>query len=501
MSRRDKLRLKGPLTLRLQVFLALGLAAVGIAFASGELFRQLETGYLMERLYEQSESTFEVLSGSTIEAVITEDGPILQSIIEQVVRNDDNVAAVIIENEANVSLARWTNNNRAGSVTPLSYSKHLTLEGETFGSITIEWDIAPIQEEISQHVVIIQIYAAIVIFLLTGIILVLVHILAVRPINQINAGLIRYAEGDYGHQLKYSGFASSELRRLYVSSINLGKALEVKQESEQELRHAKEEAEIASRAKSEFLANMSHELRTPLNAIIGFSEVLQEEIFGPIDNSKYRGYVGDIHDSGQHLLSIISDILDLSKIESGKAMLNEEVVDLGELARSCVRLVKVRAEESGLRIGEVYPSEPAYILADMRMIKQVIINLLSNAIKFTPAGGRIDLLIKRSKRGGMRIQIVDTGIGIDPKDIGKALSPFGQVDSALERKYEGTGLGLPLTKSMVELHGGQFLLGSQEGVGTTVTMQFGSERTVATGKRRGSAKRPEKSATVARLGS
>jgi signal transduction histidine kinase len=470
--------------LRLQVFLALGIAAVVIAFASGELFRQFETGYQMDRLYAQSESRFDVLSGSAIEAVIAEDGPVLQSIVQEMVRSDGNIAAVIIENESRTKLAHWTKQNIAESVSPLSFTKLLVLEGEVFGRITVEWDIAPLQREISQHVVIIQIYAALIVFLLTAVILLLVHILAVRPVNQINDALIRFTEGEYGEPKKFSGFASSELRRLYTSSANLGRALEVRHQGEEELRHAKEQAELANRTKSEFLANMSHELRTPLNAIIGFSEVLTRGIFGPIENPRYRDYVSDIHESGLHLLSIIADILDLSKIESGNAALNEEVVDLCDLGRACVRLVKVRAQEGDLQIGEIYPSESVYILADTRMIKQIIINLLSNAIKFTPSGGRVNLVIKRNRHGGVLIQVVDNGIGMDPEDIGKAFSQFGQIDSALDRKYEGTGLGLPLTKSMVELHGGQLLLESKLEEGTIVTIQLGPKRTVATSPRK-----------------
>ena len=499
MTLQSLIRRKGPLTLRLQVIIALGCVAAGVAFVSGELFRSLEKGYLLDQLYEQSEKTFDVLSGTAIEAVITEDGPVLQSIIGEVVRTDDNVVAVVVENETGVKLARWTNTGKVGTVVPLSFTKQLSLEGEVFGRITIEWNIAPIQEEIGRHALIIQGYAAFVIFVLTGAILGLVHVLAIRPINQINTNLMRFAEGDYGESLQPPRFASCELRRLFDSSRNLGRALEARRQSEQELVRAKEHAELASRAKSEFLANMSHELRTPLNAIIGFSQLMRDEAFGRIGDGRYRCYADDIYDSGQHLLAIISDILDLSNIESRSVTLNQEIMDLGEVGRSCVRLMSVRAVDADVRISETYPTEPVPILADARMIKQVLFNLLSNAIKFTAPGGRIEIRVERNRRGGTLVQIRDNGIGMNAQDIGKALTAFGRVDGALDSSHEGAGIGLPLSKSMVELHGGVLLLESAEGTGTTVTIQFGPERTVAAVARASEPEQPEPPVVLAKL--
>jgi signal transduction histidine kinase len=248
-----------------------------------------------------------------------------------------------------------------------------------------------------------------------------------------------------------------------------------RRQAEAALLRAKEEAELASRSKSEFLANMSHELRTPLNAIIGFTEILKSELFGPLGHERYRGYATDIHDSGQLLLRLVNDILDVAKIEAGKAELFEEPVAIVDVIDSCLRLVRERMQARGLYLTRMIPSNLPLVQGDERRLKQIVINLLSNAVKFTPAGGHITVRAA-VEDGGFVIAIEDTGIGIAAEDIDKALNRFGQIDSRLQRKHEGTGLGLPLTKSITELHGGRLRLDSASGAGTKVTVWLPPER-------------------------
>lgn len=237
------------------------------------------------------------------------------------------------------------------------------------------------------------------------------------------------------------------------------------------LRESKETAEQMSRAKSEFLATMSHELRTPLNAVIGFSELIMSEAFGTV-GPRYVSYARDIHTSGTHLLDIINDILDLSKIEAGKMELSEEAVDLGRLVDASLRLVQGRASESGVKLSSNVPVDLPPLRADARALKQILINLLSNAIKFTPDGGAVTLSAGLGSDNVMTLSIADTGIGMRPEDIPRALEPFAQIESSLTRRFEGTGLGLPLCKRLVELHGASLELTSALGVGTTATVRF-----------------------------
>jgi len=239
----------------------------------------------------------------------------------------------------------------------------------------------------------------------------------------------------------------------------------------EDLRVASDEAEAANRAKSEFLAAMSHELRTPLNAIIGFSEIIKDETFGPASGSRYRDYAKDINDSGQHLLDLINDILDLSKIESGVDELYVEPIDVPKIIESVLRLVQQRANQRDIAFELVVPDNLPLLIADERKLKQILANLLTNAVKFTNDGGKVTVKTW-CPDSGFVFQIADTGIGIAPEDIPKALSQFGQVDSDLSRQYEGTGLGLPLTKALVESHGGSLDLQSEVGVGTTITVRF-----------------------------
>ena len=247
-------------------------------------------------------------------------------------------------------------------------------------------------------------------------------------------------------------------------------------------RKAMEHAIAASRAKSEFLANVSHELRTPLNAIIGFSEMITGEMFGPIGTPQYAEYVGDIHSSAIHLLEVINDILDMSKIEAGEMQLMEQPTEVGDIVRSCLRLINERAKNAGLTVTSDVPDDAPQIYVDPRLVRQILLNLLSNAVKFTPAKGTIGVSCGLRDDGGFFFAVSDTGIGIAEEDLGRALAPFGQADTSMERKYEGTGLGLPLVKSMTELHQGAVELESEVGVGTKVTIAFGAERVIPPGR-------------------
>ena len=239
---------------------------------------------------------------------------------------------------------------------------------------------------------------------------------------------------------------------------------------------AREEAEAANRTKSEFLANMSHELRTPLNAIIGFSQVALADQRDQLAPATYRDYARDVLASARHLLAIINDILDLSKIEAGKMVLEEAPVALGDEVAFAQRMVAERAQEGGLTVTVVGMAEVPAVKGDARALRQAILNLMANAVKFTPEGGHVRVSGGRTPEGGVRIAVTDTGIGIAAADIPKALAPFTQVDSSLSRRYEGTGLGLPLARSMIELHGGTLDIRSEPGIGTTVTITLPAER-------------------------
>ena len=240
---------------------------------------------------------------------------------------------------------------------------------------------------------------------------------------------------------------------------------------------AKEQAELANRAKSEFLANMSHELRTPLNAIIGFSEIMKDELSGPVNNPYYKEYVRDIYVSANHLLEVINDILDVSKVEAGKIELQETVVDLDNAIQSAMRLVIERAGEADVKIEFSPPPDLPRLYADARRVKQMLLNLLSNAVKFTPAGGRVTIETKTAS-DGITISVAATGIGIAEDKIAMVFTPFAQVDGSLKRKYEGTGLGLSLTKGLIEIHGGSIALESAPGQGTTVSLWFPRQRII-----------------------
>jgi len=246
--------------------------------------------------------------------------------------------------------------------------------------------------------------------------------------------------------------------------------------AEHKILESQKQALIANRAKSDLMANMSHELRTPLNAIIGFSSTIKEEILGPIGNDKYQEYLEDIHNSGQHLLELINDILDVSAIEAGALKLNEEYISPYTITEAMIRIVRPRAETGQVTVTSSIDPKLPQIYVDERRLKQVLLNLLSNAVKFTLQGGEVSVSARLNDGGSLSIFIRDSGIGMDAEEFDKALSKFGQVDSGLDRKHEGTGLGLPLTQGLIELHDGHFEIESEKGHGTQITVTLPKER-------------------------
>ena len=248
--------------------------------------------------------------------------------------------------------------------------------------------------------------------------------------------------------------------------------------AEEAMRDARRAAELANKAKTDLMANMSHELRTPLNAIIGFSETMEHNVFGPLGNEHYEEYATFIHTSGTHLLHLINDILDVSAVEAGKLPLKEEQVNVAEICEAALHIIRPKARDAYISIAGIEDTALPLLVADPLRLKQIFINLLSNAIKFTPEHGAVSCDASLDDEKNMVITITDTGIGMDAQNLDKAMEKFGQVDSSLSRKHEGTGLGLPLTRGLVELHGGVMEIASEPDKGTIVTLRFPPERVI-----------------------
>ena len=353
----------------------------------------------------------------------------------------------------------------------------ILLDGGVIGRILIRSNLDYLFETLKYYAVssimIIMIFA-IVAFLIAS---RLQKIISDPVLNLLNTMRQVSSKQDYAVRAEKHG--DDELG---VLADNFNAMLARIQSRDEDLRATWQRAEAANRAKTEFLANMSHELRTPLNAIIGFSEIAKGEIFGPLGSPRYRDYMEDIHSSGEHLLEVINDILDISKVEAGELDLNEEPVRLADVIADSLRLVTPRAEQAGLALTHTIDPSLPELRADARMVKQGLINLLSNAVKFTPEGGQVRVDARCRPGGPLVVSVADSGIGIAKSDIPRVLSPFGQVEGSLSRNFQGTGLGLSIAKSFVEAHGGKLQIESKPGEGTVVSLCFPPERIVTRGR-------------------
>jgi len=289
------------------------------------------------------------------------------------------------------------------------------------------------------------------------------------------------ARGDFSKPLHVEPFTEAgEMASRYNLVLDkFNSEVRVRERTANELRDARDVAELANASKSQFLANMSHELRTPLNAIIGFSEVMNGELFGPIENERYKDYVGDIHKSSSHLLSLINDILDLSKIEADRYELYEEELEVLDVVASCEKMMRHRSEEAGVNLDVTVEEGLPLLMADKRALRQIVLNLVSNAVKFTPKGGDIELAAFLEPDHRMAFRVTDTGIGMEKKDIPVAFEPFRQIGKESSvYSTEGTGLGLPLTRALARMHGASLVIESEPGIGTTITIRMPHERTM-----------------------
>ncbi len=364
-----------------------------------------------------------------------------------------------------------------------SYSP-VKFRDEKVGYIFIESDLSEVDDYVWK-----QIMTAVLVIMA---VIILSYLLALALQRTISAPILHLLETtrkvarERDYSIRANNFLhGDDIRRNEISSLieafnNMLSEVEERRQlllrKNQELVKAKEAAEMANRSKSQFLASISHELRTPLNAIIGFSDIITKEMMGPIENRKYTEYARDINESGEHLLGVINDVLDISKAEAGKLEPALREINIRKSIDECVTYVAKRAKESGIEVTVSVPPDLPNMVADRVMFKRIISNLLSNAVKFTNAGGKIRIYADARKTPDHKTQFIivveDTGIGMSRADIEFAFHSFVQLDGGLNRKYEGTGLGLPLTKKLVEIHGGSIRLDSTVGEGTKAILRF-----------------------------
>lgn len=464
-----------------QVGLAMLLSMLFANLIGGEVTRKLETESLQQTFSDQSNMKLKLLAGTSIEAVISEDIPLLESVVEQATRNDPDLYAFTVLNERDQVLVRWARPQADLSAPTLKLKHTLAVEGETFGHLKIEWDLSAINAQIDGHVQGLRLHLGGVLLMLTAIIVLFIHHLVIEPVRKMNRQLNRMATGDLDRRLDLQ--ASVELDRVADSMNELSSVLseqkrladedlERRAEAERILQKAKDQAEVANKAKSEFLATISHEIRNPLHGVLGVMGLLSDT---QLDADQQR-YVATARSSGEALLAIINDVLDVSKIEAGKVTLEISAMDPRELLDSVREILDTSVADRGLVLNiTVDPGVPALIMGDAGRLRQILLNLVGNAIKFSKQGTvevRAETGCCDGESPGIRISVSDEGIGIPKERQGDIFAKFTTLDASHTRKYGGTGLGLAICKQLVDLMGGGIGCESEPGRGSRFWFSF-----------------------------
>lgn len=440
-----------------QIAFALISAMVLVSLVGGIIVREIETKELLESGHKQHLSKFNILYSSAFEAVISEDIPVLESILQHVSKNDPDVDSIAIFNEQGSRIAYWASADSDNEKSLMKLDRRFTLEGETFGRMAINWNIQSIYKDIEDHVLRARLFLGGILLLMTIIVVLLMHRITVRPIIAINEKLKRIAAGELDPQLNIN--TSVEMQRLAASVNELSTVIKVNKKVQADLRKA-------NKTKSDFLAVMSHEIRTPLNAVIGATNLLQETALS--DEQKKFAHIAST--SGESLMATINDILDFSKAEAGKLKLEYVNFNISDIVYEVKDLLAVQVEHKGLTFDvQIDARVPEWCTGDSGRLRQILLNLAGNAVKFTTEGTvTISVSVDGNTYTGtiLRFEVRDTGIGIDPTVQKNLFEEFSQVDPSFSRKFGGTGLGLAISKKLVNLMGGKIGCISEKGKGS-----------------------------------